>query len=487
MNHAELMRRLVTLLPHLLMTGVLTFALTATYLGDATLPWHWMVMIRAEIKGACEHPDVQWMTVVLVALYFIGFAALHWLQVRIHPYKFRLRTRLVLIVALVGWGIASYALDYRTAAGSDDALVLLTMLAVGQSVAFWLGWEDSARFSMDGLRLSLLRLLAVLLAFASLVHPTAIGEFQYRGEARWVGLWQNPNSFGVLMAVGFVLNLGLLIEAWRGFWAAKQAGGSDFHSSDICASAVWLLGSVASGTGLLFSYSRGGWVGAVVGIGWLGWRTLCGTTKEPFALRLLLLRRCAPALALIALSLGLIAFWSQRHTEIPLLRRILTVGNPNDFSWRNRVDTWPGALELLARRPLTGWGWNCPLIAYDHGHKPVWLSEAGAIALNEYLMLGMTLGVPVIWAFLIWIRLAWRLNVLLPNSPPNTTPSSLLGFQPLLTALPRAALLPMLIGFIFDGGLSKLAIAVPFCVLLELSVESDRDPRINTSEVRACK
>ena len=129
------------------------------------------------------------------------------------------------------------------------------------------------------------------------------------------------------------------------------------------------------------------------------------------------------------------------------------MGNPNDFSWRNRVATWPGTLEVMARKPLTGWGWNSPVAVYEHGHQPVWLSEVWAITLNDYFMLGMTLGVPALWAFLLWIWLAWQ---------PATVdiPSQLST-----CLLPYAALLPLLLGFALEGGLFKVAVAVPFCVL----------------------
>lgn len=181
--------------------------------------------------------------------------------------------------------------------------------------------------------------------------------------------------------------------------------------------------------------------------------------------RLLLFRRCVPALALLALALGVLRFWSLRHTDLPLLRRVFTVGNPNDFSWRNRVATWPGALEVMARQPLTGWGWNRPVPVYEHGHRPVWLRASAALTLNDYCMLGMTLGVPSLWAFLLWLWLAWQ---------PTARSLPAIGNASLSTGLlPRAALLPLLLGFVLDGELFKLAVAVPFCFLVELATDSD--------------
>lgn len=476
-------RHLVSFLPRLVVASVIVFALTATYIRNAPLPWAWMETVRSEARGACDHPDVQWMTVALVALYFFGFAALRWLQVRSQPSKVRVRTRLVLVVVFSGWALASYALNYDTAVRSTDLLVLLTALAAGQGVAFWLGWEGSAGRSTDWFRPDLLCVLAVLLALAGLAHPAASREFQYRGQTRWVGLWENPNIFGVLMALGVVLAAGLLllhrvggIRASPSFPPSGEKGRGEgervpgvalpvFRSRvpPWLSPAIWLACLASCATGLLFSYSRGAWLGAALGLGWLGWSILRSATEPPPppCPRLLLLRRCAPGLLLLALSLGVIAFWSLRHTEIPLLRRVFTVGNPNDFSWRNRVATWPGAIEVMARKPATGWGWNRPAAVYEYGHQPVWLSEGAAITLNDYLMLGMTLGGLVFWAFLLWVWLAWHTATLTVTQTPN--------FQ-LPICLLQAALLPLLLGFALDGGLFKLAVAVPFCVLMELAV-----------------
>jgi O-antigen ligase len=467
MSRTEFVRRLVILLPYLLVASVLVFAMTATYLRSAPLPWHWMEMVRAEIRGACEHPDAQWMTMALAALYFYGFGALRWLQARSQLGKFLVRTRLVLIMAFSGCALASYALNYGTATGSTDLLVLLMALAVGQGVALFLGSEEPTDRSTGEIKLNLLRLIAVLLALASLAHPAASQQFQYRGRTRWVGLWENPNLFGVLMAVGFILNLGLLIHTWMGQRHGGRGSNQQTPQSVPCSFAVWLLGSLATGTGLLFSYSRGAWLGAAMGACWLCWRVLCCATgpSAPLRPRLLLFRRCVPALALLTLALCVAAFWNLRHTEIPLLRRLFTVGNPNDFSWRNRVASWPGALEVMARQPLTGWGWNRPLSIYEYGNKPTWLSEGGAISLNDYLMIGMTLGVPALGTLLLWVWLAWHFP--LANAPPQ--PSAV--YHPCMF-LSHSALIPLLLACALDGGLFKLAVAVPYWALLELAEDS---------------
>lgn len=61
------------------------------------------------------------------------------------------------------------------------------------------------------MRVVILVLLA-LLAASALWQPEATRQFQYRGIPRWNGAWDNPNLYGLLMAVGVVLAVGLLIQ-----------------------------------------------------------------------------------------------------------------------------------------------------------------------------------------------------------------------------------------------------------------------------------
>jgi hypothetical protein len=57
-------------------------------------------------------------------------------------------------------------------------------------------------------------LTLVLVSIAAVWHPeSAQGfHFQYRGHRRESGPWGNPNVFGMLMAVGFVLVAGLAMS-----------------------------------------------------------------------------------------------------------------------------------------------------------------------------------------------------------------------------------------------------------------------------------
>ena len=79
--------------------------------------------------------------------------------------------------------------------------------------------------------------------------------------------------------------------------------------------------------------------------------------------------------------------------EGALGRRAVSVANANDFSWRNRVAAWEGALQMMSERSWFGFGWNQPERVYDQFYRPSWLPEVGAFQLNDYLTLGTSLGV----------------------------------------------------------------------------------------------
>lgn len=308
--------------------------------------------------------------------------------------------------------------------------------------------------------------LTVTLAAASFLHSDTGMTYQYRGVTRWKGLWDTPNTFGVLMAVGFVLATGLALRAT----ALVSASGptAQRQRTHWALVVVWLACAAATGAGLVQSYSRGAWLGAALGLAWLGWGWLQTATESSSltTISLRVARACAPAWLLAAVAAGVLAFWCLRHTEAPLVRRAFTVGNVNDFSWRNRVATWPGTLEVMARKPLAGWGWGRSTSVFEQGHKPAALSEGAAVTLNNYLMVGMMLGAPALIVLVTWLWLGWRAGGTGPVAMGN--PSECV----VLLMLCQAALIPCVIAMGLDGVLFKAAVSVPMFVLLELGAST---------------
>jgi O-antigen ligase len=163
------------------------------------------------------------------------------------------------------------------------------------------------------------------------------------------------------------------------------------------------------GVGLVKSYSRGAWVGAAVGVAYLllnaegrrknaEWgKAETGEPKAETARGPRLVRRAVRrwlALAVICGSVAVLGFWSFGHTERAVARRAYSVVNGNDFSWRNRVAAWEGGLQMMSEKPWFGFGWNRPERVYSALYRPAKVDEGMAIQLNDFLMLGMTLGLP---------------------------------------------------------------------------------------------
>jgi hypothetical protein len=169
-------------------------------------------------------------------------------------------------------------------------------------------------------------------------------------------------------------------------------------------------------------------------------------------------------LAVIAISAYVIGYWTLRFSERPHVRRAFTVFNANDFSWRNRVATIPGSLQMIAERPFLGHGWNRAERIYTSLYKPDFMTEGAAVTQNDYLMLGMSLGIPALMLFLCWIALGLR-------------PAAITEDPLVIAAV--AAILPLLSGFLLDGLLIRLATALPFFCLMEIVANPNEQSRLN--------
>ncbi len=133
--------------------------------------------------------------------------------------------------------------------------------------------------------------------------------------------------------------------------------------------------------------------------------------------------------------------------------------NANDFSWRNRIYAYQGALQVMADHPLAGVGWRNATQQFDCFYSPPKLTDYWGIILNDYLMIGMTLGIPALGCFLACL---WT------SQKAEEKQKKLNWEARWLKVGCRAGIIVLLIGFWFDGGLFKLALAMPFWLLLEL-------------------
>jgi O-antigen ligase len=440
-------------------------------------------------------------------------------------------------------GAIVYAINYPTASQSTQALTLLTGVTLGRGVWLWPSRQKKGEIPTS----FILYDFVLLLLIASLWHTDMSRGFEYRGERRWTSLWDNPNIFGLLMGTGFSLAFALGVGRWKIEDGESKEADRNWKLKFrryLCAF-LCILAAMFMGRGLLHSYSRGAWMATACGGMYLFWhwinheiyqiheskslRSSRGLPRSSeakagieapsskskiespkseingaFSRRLPRLVKafqfsCISCvswlsnnwlpLSVILVSAVVLVFWHFQQMEWHPARRALSAVNTVDFSWRNRISAWEGALQIAAEHPWFGAGWNQPERLYEHYYLPPKLTESAAIQMNDYLMLGATLGLPALFSFAmyIWLSLTGKSEIENRKSEIQNTETggmhcptfpqpSAYSLQPLaLSAACRAGAIVLLVGFWFDGGLFNLATASTFWILLELGSAGNRE------------
>jgi O-antigen ligase len=336
--------------------------------------------------------------------------------------------------------------------------VFLVGILLGQAAALFIstkGTRDAALYWTT------ICFLISFLMIASLVESEIPYSYRYHADTRSTGPWVNPNIFGVLMGLGAVLAVGVAIHNSK---LTIRKFDSDYWSWFKVV--FFLVGVGLMARGLLHSLSRGAWVATACGLSYLAVRVF-RTRNSVFSS--LLYRNWLP-LFVVTVSVTILLFWHVRHAEAVPVHRAMSVANANDFSWRNRIFAWEGALQIMAEHPWFGVGWNLPERLYQSYYLPPKPTEAMAIEMNDYLMLGATLGVPALFCFGVcfWLMLSGGSEISEVDS---------------LQASCQAGVMVLLVGFWFDGGLFKLATASVFWTLLELG-QTGTLPRPKTATFR---
>jgi len=383
--------------------------------------------VLAEIGWAIGAPATQWLVALCLTSYLAAFTVLR-RQFTRERWLVEDAAESWLVLALV-WSALRYGGDYSAQPLGTGFLVLLAGMTMGQGAAAWVAWRGAAA---ETVQRRLLAWLVLLLAAGLCWHPSGGMQFEYRGTLRWSGPWENPNTFGGMMGTGLVLAVGLAVAGcrmpdtgcrWaRGWRAARMM--------------VWLGLAGGFAFGCLRSYSRGAWLGTALALGYLGYQVLRFSSYQGVRFsgaasavvaesvgslmggprrewwRMLVRHRVA--VVTIAVSLGVLVFWSSRQSELRVARRVVSVGNVNDFSWRNRVAAWEGALAMIGDRPWFGWGWGAP----EQVYAPLYLAERSeeglAIRLNDYLMLAMSAGLPGLVGFAGFVM--WGMRGRMPDA-----------------------------------------------------------------------
>ena len=404
-------------------------------------------------------PATQWIVALCLGMYLVPIVLCRaWSMGQAF---WRVNNPDLWLIPVVAVGAGDYAANYPAASLSTSFLVFLTGVVLAQGVKIWSGRPGSEK-ALD----IVLTVLMIFLAIGSLWDAQLNKDFKYRGHLRVSGPWESPNYYGLFMGVGILIAAAKIMSALGHSKEQEQTGQQkESWAGKYGLSAACGLGALLMAWGLFRSYSRGAWLATLCGFGYL-WLPILRRhlSKAVFRLRGLLL----PS-ALILLSAGVLVFWTFRQTEWRPARRVFSMANANDFSWRNRVTAWEGALSMMAERPWAGFGWNQVEPMYHHYYSHVRMEETGAISSNDFLYLGATMGLPVLCCFLAYISLS------LAQKPVVDRPVGSMGLSPhsagrdWLHAVCGAGVIVFLVGFWFDSGLFKLPTAATFWILLALA------------------
>jgi O-antigen ligase len=384
------------------------------------------------------------------------------------------------LIGLLVIAISAYFIGYAAVSTTTDAIILLAGVTLGRGVRVLFKQNEEGRtqkqsetpstftpLRLDGNVVSYFLVnLVVLLAFSAWWHLD-IGV--YHGS-RWMGLWDNPNVYGMLMGAGLALAIGLLAASLKSKAQSPKLAeeNSDSSSRSFLRSlrsfeaiksairnpqfAILLVAAGMMVVGLVFSYSRGAWVGTVIGLLYLA------NAHGKFNWRFVL-----PGIFVVAVVVCF--FWHSTVDTGPWYLKRLDLSRP---SAQHRVAAWCGAIQMMRDYPL-GVGWNKAVEIYDKHYSPPKYS-ASAITTNDYLMLGTQLGLPGMLCFVAYVALCFRSPKSKVQSLKSESKTLDIGHRTLdlsKTAC-RAGALAMLVAFWFDGGLFDLPTASVFWILLEL-------------------
>jgi O-antigen ligase len=434
-----------------------------------------------DLEHLCWDSQQQWMLYACLMMYFVI------LLVQVNrdgkPRFSSLNNPHLWLAVTMAIGSIAYGLQYSEAARPPQALVFLfgPVLGLGALAATRL-WRERQR-SLCPLLCSLTGILFI----CSVWKRDSGFKSNYLGQQRWSGPWNNPNLFGLLVGVGLVLLLGIGFS-FVGHCKPQGAKTESTQRTKLRSWTLillWLGMAVVMSLASLRSYSRGAWVatGCVLTFligSWL-WRLGSGgeTSKAESGKRKaetlcsLWFKNNWLSVGIILFSVVALSFWHFRQTEWHPARRALSAVNTVDFSWRNRIVAWEGALQMMADRPLLGFAWNQPEPLYEHYYLPPKSTESAAIQMNDYLMLGATLGIPALFCFgmYLWLSLTGKAESRKQKAEIESQDLKSDLWPPasdFLSATCRAGAIVLLVGFWFDGGLFELPTASTFWTLLEL-------------------
>jgi O-antigen ligase len=269
-----------------------------------------------------------------------------------------------------------------------DLATYYPSIILGAFLMFWLGTvvvRDSVRLRR---LLKILAGLGTLLAIHTIIQArtgiflfgiprvndflSQVGNYQFANSnaTRAVSFLIDPNWNGALLAMMAFLPLGLF-----------------FASSSLLGKALYLFETILTLLALLFTYSNGGWVGAVTGL--FIFILLSGSKRSSFL-----------ALSFIfTFAIILVAFFPNEIST-----QLQHASNPDEVI--GRISIWQTALQTIRAFPLTGVGLGYQ--AYLLRTQPFGALEYGNFSQphNSYLELGAMAGIPVLLVFVALLLFA---------------------------------------------------------------------------------
>ncbi len=245
------------------------------------------------------------------------------------------------------------------------------------------------------------------------------------GYMRASGSFLQPNPYAGYLGLCLPVAVSLTLWSWGNIFDRRerfQKGAGDNSRWDRVQTRDWRANAALAifyssaalliGAGLLASWSRGGWIGALAGVG----AVVVFRSRRTFALSV--------ALAVVILAAVLLGSFSTVTLPAPIAERVadlpayVGLGNVLDqpvtdenFSVVERVAHWVAALRMWEQAPLFGVGPGNYEAVYPTVRLPKW-EEALGHAHNIYLnVLGETGMVGFTAYLLLWTGLTiWVIN-----------------------------------------------------------------------------
>jgi O-antigen ligase len=205
--------------------------------------------------------------------------------------------------------------------------------------------------------------------------------------------------------------------SWRGVFAHKNQAGATMVLFILVGVFVARMRSIALGSGIS--------VLAAIFLAFTQSKTAIGVLPVMLVLAAII-RRVRPAVgaAVVVVTLAVFNLCSVGTVLFEPIRAMVESFLP-DATFTGRTEIWQLALDAVARRPFTGYGfsafWGTDQVLYGLGETSTWVNAA-TDAHNAYVNLAVTIGVPGLILALTWVVILPVLDWHRAPRDPHTAP-----------------------------------------------------------------